>query len=132
MYNNPYFNGFREPNTQQPIQNIINTQMPTQEYFMARFVNENETPELNVVNNTTAFINLHKKELTIKDVHGDIRKYGLILPKDAKDEKIESLEQQIKELKEMMLNEQSNDVSNVSTSNEITEPNSNTKKSNRK
>lgn len=27
MYGNPYFNNFRE-NQQQPIQNIINTQMP--------------------------------------------------------------------------------------------------------
>ena len=33
MYGNPYFNNFRE-NQQQPIQNIINTQMPLNTLFM--------------------------------------------------------------------------------------------------
>ena len=35
MYGNPYFNNFRE-NQQQPIQNIINTQMPLNNLFMAQ------------------------------------------------------------------------------------------------
>ena len=66
MYGNPYFNNFRE-NQQQPIQNIINTQMPLNNLFMAQFLKENEKVEEMFVNHKTAFIDLFKKELKIKD-----------------------------------------------------------------
>ena len=122
MYGNPYFNNFRE-NQQQPIQNIINTQMPLNNLFMAQFLKENEKVEEMFVNHKTAFIDLFKKELKIKDIDGTITTYGLILPKDEKDEKIESLEKQIQELKGMIVNEQSN--GNVYADNESTEQNGN-------
>lgn len=122
MYGNPYFNNFRE-NQQQPIQNIINTQMPLNNLFMAQFLKENEKVEEMFVNHKTAFIDLFKKELKIKDIDGTITTYGLILPKDEKDEKIEELEKQIKELKGMIINEQSN--GNVYADNKSAEQNGN-------
>ena len=112
MYNNPYL--FRE--NPQPIQNIINTQMPMNDMFMAQFVKENEKVEDMFINHKTAFIDLTNKELKIKETNGNITTYGLILPKDEKDEKIELLEKQIQELKGMINNE-SNGY--VSTNNEI-------------
>ena len=54
MYGNPYFSNFRE-NQQQPIQNIINTQMPLNNLFMAQFLKENEKVEEMFVNHKTAF-----------------------------------------------------------------------------
>ena len=128
MYGNPYFNNFRE-NQQQPIQNIINTQMPLNNLFMAQFLKENEKVEEMFVNHKTAFIDLFKKELKIKDIDGTITTYGLILPKDEKDEKIEALEKQIKELKGMIINEQSN--GNVYADNESTEQDGNCGKLNK-
>ena len=122
MYGNPYFNNFRE-NQQQPIQNIINTQMPLNNLFMAQFLKENEKVEEMFVNHKTAFIDLFKKELKIKDIDGTITTYGLILPKDEKDIRIEELEKQIQELKGMIVNEQSN--GNVYADNESTEQNGN-------
>lgn len=122
MYGNPYFNNFRE-NQQQPIQNIINTQMPLNNLFMAQFLKENEKVEEMFVNHKTAFIDLFKKELKIKDIDGTITTYGLILPKDEKDEKIEALEKQIQELKGLIVNEQSN--GNVYADTESTEQNGN-------
>lgn len=124
MYNplNPYFNNFKDNQPQQPIQNIINTQMPLNNLFMAQFLKENEKVEEMFVNHKTAFINLFKKELKIKDIDGTITTYGLILPKDEKDEKIEELEKQIKELKGMMVNESNG---NVYADNESTEQDGN-------
>ena len=122
MYGNPYFNNFRE-NQQQPIQNIINTQMPLNNLFMAQFLKENEKVEEMFVNHKTAFIDLFKKELKIKDIDGTITTYGLIPPLDEKDKKIEELEKQIHELKGMIVNEQSN--GNVYADNESTEQNGN-------
>ena len=120
MYGNPYFNNFKE---QQPIQNIINTQMPLNNLFMAQFLKENEKVEEMFVNHKTAFIDLFKKELKIKDIDGTITTYGLILPKDEKDKKIEELEKQIQELKGLIVNEQSN--GNVYADNESAEQNGN-------
>lgn len=116
MYNNPYLNGFREMPPQQPIQNIINTQMPMNNLFMAQYLKENEKVEDIFVNHKTAFIDLHNKQLKIKDINGDITAYEIVLPKDEKDLKIEMLEKQIQDLKEMFSNESN---VNVSTNNEI-------------
>lgn len=102
MYNVPYYGyrgEFNQQPQQQPIQNIINTQMPFKELFMAQYLNENEKVEDIFVNNKTAFIDLKNKELKIKEINGNITTYGLILPKDEKDEKIEELQRQILELK---------------------------------
>lgn len=109
MYNpyNPYFNNFKDSQPQQPIQNIINTQIPLNNLFMAQFLKKDEKVEEMFVNHKTAFIDLFKKELKIKDIDGAITTYGLILPKDEKDEKIEELEKQISELKGMITNEYS-------------------------
>ncbi len=120
MYGNPYFNNFRD---QQPIQNIFTNQMPLNNLFMAQFLKENEKVEEMFVNHKTAFIDIFKKELKIKDIDGTITTYGLILPLDDKDKKIEELEKQIQELKGMIANEQSN--GNAYADNESTEQNGN-------
>ena len=83
-----------------PINNIINTQ--NQPVFEAKFTNEN--PSDIFVQNKTAFIDLKNGVLTIKEPDGEMKQYGIILPKDEKDLKIESLEQKIQEM-EMRLNE---------------------------
>lgn len=122
MYGNPYFNNFRE-SQQQPIQNIINTQMPMNNVFMAQFLKKDEKVEEMFVNHKTAFIDLFNEQLKIKDIDGTITTYGIIMPKDDKDIKIESLEREIMELKGMIMNEQSN--GNVNADNESSKQDSN-------
>ena len=73
MFGNPYYNNFRE-NQQQPIQNIFTNQMPLNNLFMAQFLKENEKVEEMFVNHKTAFIDLFKKELKIKDIDGNVHK----------------------------------------------------------
>lgn len=126
MFNNPYFQGFREPNQQQPIQNIINTQMPQNDLFMAKFLKNGEQAENQLVTSKTAFIDLQNKQLKIKDITGEIVTYGLILPLDEKDVKIQSLENEIRELKEMMKHESN---ANISTTNVSTQQGANDTKS---
>ena len=124
MFNNPFYNNFKE---QQPIQNIINTQMPLNNVFMAQFLKKGERAEEMFVNHKTAFIDINNKELIIKEIDGTIITYGLILPKDDKDLKIEELEKQIIELKGMIEDERSNE--NDDTNYEISEQKSNVTKS---
>ena len=83
---------------QQPINNIITSQpiQNTQPIFEAKFTNENPSDVL--VQNKTAFIDLKNGKLSIKEVDGEIKEYGLILPKDEKDLKIEELENKMKKL----------------------------------
>lgn len=83
-----------------PINNIINTQ--NQPVFEAKFTNEN--PSDIFVQTKTAFIDLKNGILTIKEPDGEMKQYGVILPKDEKDLKIESLERKIQEM-EVKLNE---------------------------
>lgn len=85
-----------------PINNIINTQ--NQPIFEAKFTNEN--PSDVYVQNKTAFIDLKNGVLTIKETDGEMKQYGLILPKDEKDLKIENLERKLQEM-ELRLNEHS-------------------------
>lgn len=106
MYNVPYFNNYRDPNNNtQPIQNIFTNQLPQNDLFMAKFLNENEQAENQFITTKTAFIDLHKNELTIRDMTGDIKKYQIIPPLDEKDIKIKSLETELRSLKEMMKHE---------------------------
>ncbi len=128
MFNNPYFTGFREPNNNQPINNIFTTQMPQNDLFMAKFLKEGEIAENQFITTKTAFIDLTHKQLKIRDPQGQTTTYGLILPMDEKDLKINDLEQEIKELKERLNNER---YANISTINESTQPNGNGAKSNR-
>lgn len=125
MFNNPYYGNFRE-NNQQPIQNIINTQMPMNNMFMAQYLKDGERAEEMFVNHKTAFIDLKNKQLKIKEVNGDITSYEIIPPKDEKDEKIERLEREILELKGMIRNESNG---NISTNNESSEQDGNGGKS---
>lgn len=122
MFNNPYFNGFREPNNTQPINNIFTTQLPQNDLFMAKFLNNGEIAENQFITTKTAFIDLNSKQLKIRDPQGQTTTYGLILPMDAKDEKIMTLEKEIMQLKEMIKNESN---ANISTTNESTESNGN-------
>ena len=126
MFNNPYFQGFRDPKQPQPIQNIINTQMPQNDLFMAKFLKNGEQAENQLVTSKTAFIDLQNKQLKIKDITGEIVTYGLILPLDEKDVKIQSLENEIRELKEMMKHESN---ANISTTNVSTQQGANDTKS---
>lgn len=113
MFNNPYM--YRE--NQQPIQNIINTQIPANDSFVAQYLKENEQVENIFVNQKTAFIDLKNNLLKIKEVNGNITVYGLIPPKDEKDIKIEKLEREIMELKGMINNESKfNDTTNTESS----------------
>lgn len=132
MFNNPYmgFGGYREPNQQQPIQNIINTQMPLNNTFMARFLKDGETPQEAFVNSKTALISLSAKKLHIKEMDGSITTYDIVLPLDEKDKKIIALESQLNELKEMMNNVAA--TSSNQTNIESTESNADAKKCNRK
>ena len=123
MYNTYGYNPQMNFEKQQPIQNIINTQMPMNTLFMAQMLKPNEKVEDIFVNNKTAFIDLYNKQLKIKEIDGNVITYGLILPKDEKDLKIESLEKQIQDLKELIRNEHSND--DVSTINESPKQNGN-------
>ena len=107
---------------QQPIQNIINTQLPMNNMFMAQMLKQNEKVEELFVNQKTAFIDIYRKELKIKEIDGTITTYGLILPKDEKDIQIENLQKQIEDLKGLIRNESNG---NVSTINESTEQKSN-------
>ncbi len=81
----------------QPIQNIINTN-GSQIDFEARILSENEKPDEILIQRRTAFIDLFKGELSIKELNGDIKNYKIVLPKDEKDLKIEELERRINEL----------------------------------
>lgn len=83
---------------QQPINNIITSQpiQNTQPMFEARFTTENPADVL--VQNKTAFIDLKNGKLSIKELDGELKEYGLILPKDEKDLKIEELENKMKKL----------------------------------
>nr|MBP3680407.1 hypothetical protein [Clostridia bacterium] len=128
MFGSPYFNNYRENQPQQPIQNIINTQMPLNNVFLAQYLKENEKVEEMFVNHKTAFIDLKNKQLKIKEIDGNIVVYGLVLPRDEKDEKIEQLERQILELKGMIMSEPNG---YVPTDNESTEQNGNVGKFNK-
>ena len=88
---------------QQPINNIITSQpmtptQPVAPLFEAKFTNENPADIL--VHNKTAFIDLKNGKLTIKELDGELKEYGLILPKDEKDIRIEELETKMKKLEE--------------------------------
>ena len=92
-----------------PINNIINT-ANNQPVFEAKFTNEN--PSDIFVQNKTAFIDLKNGILTIKETDGEMKEYGIVLPKDEKDLKIESLEMKIKEM-EMRLNERAESIKSI-------------------
>lgn len=94
-------NAYQNMSQPAPINNIINTQQ-NQTIFEAKFTNEN--PSDIFVSVKTAFIDLKNGKLTIKEPDGEMKEYGIILPKDEKDLKIESLERKIQEM-EMRLNE---------------------------
>ena len=86
---------------QQPINNIITSQpiqpqQPLVPLFEAKFTNEN--PADVFIQHKTAFIDLKNGKLTIKETDGELKEYGLILPKDEKDVKIAELEAKMKNL----------------------------------
>lgn len=127
MYNNPYMQYNPIPNidrqieelqnmkaryTQPQVTNVINTQNTSSSDFEARYLNENEKVDEIIIQKRTAFISIKNKELTIKEINGDITTYGLIIPKDEKDIKIENLENKIKEL-EAKINVQQSDTATI-------------------
>lgn len=115
------------PNMQtQPIQNIINTSGATTIDFEAKYIKDNEDISNIPINRRTAFIDLNKGMLSIKEVDGDVKEYPIILPKDEKDLKIEELEKKLSEM-EMKLNASTKPIQST---NEIKRQTSNDTKSN--
>lgn len=102
-------NAYQNMSQPAPINNIINTQQ-NQTIFEAKFTNEN--PSDIFVSVKTAFIDLKNGVLTVKEPDGEMKQYGIILPKDEKDLKIESLEQKIQEM-EMRLNEHTEPIRTI-------------------
>lgn len=94
------YQGLQQP--QQPINNIITSQpiQPVQQsttpIFEAKFTTENPADVL--IQHKTAFIDVKNGKLSIKELDGEIKEYGLILPKDEKDLRIEELESKMKKL----------------------------------
>lgn len=93
-----------------PINNIINTPQTNQSGFEAKFTNEN--PSDIFVQNKTAFIDLKNGVLTIKEPDGEMKQYGIVLPKDEKDIKIEQLEMKVREM-EVKLNEHTEPIRSI-------------------
>lgn len=103
--------------------------------FEARYVKDNEDISNILVNHRTAFIDLNKGKLSIKEENGDIKEYPIILPKSEKDLKIEELEknnallnQKLNEM-EMKLNA---NTQFIQPTNEVERQTSNVIKSNKK
>lgn len=82
---------------QQPT-NIFNVGNNTPQInFEARMLEENEKPEEILVQRRTAFINLKKGLLSIKEINGDIKEFKIELPKTPEQLKIEELERKVKD-----------------------------------
>ena len=86
---------------QQPIQNIINTNSQNID-FEARILNENEKPDEILIQRKTAFIDLFKGKLSIKELNGDIKEYKIELPKTEDQLKIEQLERKLEEYEHLI------------------------------
>lgn len=108
---------------QQPIQNIINTNSQNID-FEARILNENEKPDEILVQRKTAFIDLFKGKLSIKELNGDIKEYKIELPKTEDQLKIEQLERKLEEYEHRLSSIDSNGSTNEKDgkSIEINEP----------
>ena len=112
-YNNPYNNPMdridnqiRElenlkkgyQNLPQQPTNIFNVGNNTPQInFEARMIEENEKPEEILVQRRTAFIDLKKGLLSIKEINGDIKEFKIELPKTPEQLKIEELERKVKD-----------------------------------
>lgn len=82
---------------QQPT-NIFNVGNNTPQInFEARIIEENEKPEEILVQRRTAFIDLKKGLLSIKEINGDIKEFKIELPKTPEQLKIEELERKVKD-----------------------------------
>ena len=86
---------------QQPIQNIINTNSQNID-FEARILNENEKTDEILIQRKTAFIDLFKGKLSIKELNGDIKEYKIELPKTEDQLKIEQLERKLEEYEHLI------------------------------
>lgn len=112
---------------QQPItQNFQLASNQTTIDFEAKYIKDNEDISNIPINRRTAFIDLNKGMLSIKEVDGDVKEYPIILPKDEKDLKIEELEKKLSEM-EMKLNA---NTQPIQPTNEIKRQTSNDTKSN--
>lgn len=101
-------------NTQQPINNFINTgETVNKELIEWRILNENEEVDNLYVKNKTLFIS--DNLMVLKGVDGKLEKWEIkkIYPIDKKDLKINELEEEIKKLKEMINNEHTKPVSTI-------------------
>lgn len=85
--------------------NVFNVGNTSQIDFEARILNENEKPDEILVQRKTAFIDLFKGELSIKELNGDIKRYDIVLPKTKEQLKIEELERRLREYELSNVNE---------------------------
>ena len=93
---------YKQP--QAPVQNIINTGLPTE--FEARILNDNEEIENILITKRTMFLDKKNKKVLIKELDGKIsEEYEIILPLDEKDKKILELENKLKEM-EVKINDE--------------------------
>ena len=142
MYNTPYFNIERlnrqkeeidnliktyQSQPVQPINNIINTSNPLQDYYEIKKLNDGDEVENIFASNNTIFIGSNRMQ--IKKLDGTIEKYTIerYYPIDEKDEQIKELNKKVQELERKLNNEHtkssepikefdksiSNDVGNV-------------------
>lgn len=99
--------------TQQPINNIINTNQPVNDNFELKKLNDGDEVENIFVSSNTIF--LGNNRMQIKKLDGTIEKYNIdkYYPVDEKDEKIKELNKKVEELERRLNNEHSK--SNVTT-----------------
>lgn len=114
--------------TQQPIQNIINTNGSNIE-FEARFLNENEKVEEILVQRKTCFISPQNGFIKIKELNGNITTYDLVIPKTPEQLKIEELERRLEKYEHEYVG--TNNEINESTTDDIKSNESSTKTNSR-
>lgn len=80
----------------QPINNFISTGNTSD--FEAHYIQGEELPENIIISRRTAFIDLNKGKLSIKEVNGDIKSYEIVLPKTPEQIENEQLKSKLKEM----------------------------------
>lgn len=99
--------------SQQPINNFINTNHPINDSYEFKILNDGDEAENIYVNSNTVFMG--NDRMQIKKLDGTIEKYNVekYYPVDEKDEKIKELNMKVEELERRLNNEHTK--SNVTT-----------------
>lgn len=70
--------------------------------FEARMIGKDENPNEIIVQRKTAFICLENALLTIKELNGDTKEYGIVIPKTPEQIENDELKAKVKELEEKL------------------------------